>query len=202
MPEAHLLVAGGGAEQRMARLEGEALFKLVAGQLDLVLIVIDAGAVVVEDGRAGRVELEGAAEVRERFVVHAVAAQRDAGNHVDVPVVGRGGEQVGDPMAGRLFFAARKQHVNAVEIGLGGSGVELEGFVEGAARAHHVNLAAKAVARILQLGDAEAGPRGGKARIGGGDTGKQSMGVVKVGTRPGAHHERAEQERGPGDIFR
>ena len=52
--QAHLLVAGGGAQQRMARLESQAFFKLVAGQLDLVLIVVDAGAMVVEDGARWR----------------------------------------------------------------------------------------------------------------------------------------------------
>ena len=50
----HLLVAGRGAQQRMARLERQAFFQLVAGQLDLVLIVVDAGAVVVEDGARWR----------------------------------------------------------------------------------------------------------------------------------------------------
>ena len=108
--------------------------------------------------RVGGVELERAAELVERLVVHAVAAQRDAGHHVHVPVVGRAGEQVGDAVARRLLFAAREQHVDAVEIGLGRCGIELERLVEGAARVHHVNLPAKAVARILQLGDAQAGP--------------------------------------------
>ncbi len=103
----------------MARFESESLFKLVAGQFSLVSIVIDAGAMVVKDGSAGRVELESAAEVGKCFFVHAVAAQRDTGDHVHIPVVGSGGEQVGDAVAGRLFFAARKQHVDAIEIGLG-----------------------------------------------------------------------------------
>ena len=51
---AHLLIAGGSAQQRVARLEGEAFVEFVAGQLELVLIVVDAGAVVVEDGGVGR----------------------------------------------------------------------------------------------------------------------------------------------------
>jgi hypothetical protein len=102
----------------------------------------------------------------ERLVVHAVAAQRNAGHHVHVPVVGRAGEQVGDAVPRRLLFAAREQHVNAVEIGLGRSRIELERLVEGAARAHHVNLPAEAVARILQLGNAQAGPSGGEPGVG------------------------------------
>ncbi len=42
---AHLLVAGRGAQQRVTRLQGQALGQFVAGQLDLILIVINAGAV-------------------------------------------------------------------------------------------------------------------------------------------------------------
>ena len=110
------------------------------------------------------IELERAVELVERLVVHAVAAQREAGDHVHVPVVGRGGEQVGDAVARRLLFAAREQHVDAVEIGLGRGGIELERLVEGAARVHDVNLAAESVARVLQLGDAEAGPARRKVR--------------------------------------
>ena len=162
--QAHLLIAGRGAQQRMARLQRQAFFQLVAGQLDLILVVVDAGAMVVENGRVGGVELERAAEFVERLVVHAVAAQRHAGHHVHVPVVGGAGEQVGDAVPRRLLFAAREQHVDAVEIGLGRSRIELERFVEGAARAHHVNLPAEAVARILQLGDAQAAPAGGECR--------------------------------------
>ena len=52
--QAHLLVAGRGAQQRMARLQRQAFFQLVAGQLDLVLVVIDAGAMVIENRRVGR----------------------------------------------------------------------------------------------------------------------------------------------------
>ena len=67
-------------------------------------------------------------------------------------------EQVGDAVARRLFFAAREQHVNAVEIGFGRGGIEAERLIKGAARVHHVNLAAEAVAHILQLGNAQAAP--------------------------------------------
>ena len=83
----------------MARLEGQAFFQFVSGQLQLVLIVINAGAVVIENGRIGGVQLECAAERDQRFVIHAVAAQRHAGHHVHVPVVGRRGQQVGDAVA-------------------------------------------------------------------------------------------------------
>ena len=177
----------------MARLERKTFFKLVAGQFNLVLIVINAGAVVIEDSGTGGVELERAAELGQRFLIHAVAAQREAGHHVHVPVVGRARKQVGDAVASRLLFAAREQHVNAVEIGLGGRGIEPERLVEGATRAHHVNLAAETVAHILQLGDAEAAPSGREFRVGRGDARKQGMGAVKIGARAGAHHERTEQ---------
>ena len=54
--EAHLLVAEGDAQQRLARLQGEALFDLLAGQFELVLILVDARAVVVDDGGVGGIE--------------------------------------------------------------------------------------------------------------------------------------------------
>ena len=117
----------------------------------------------------------------EGFGVHAVAAECEAGDHVDVPVVCCGGEQVGDAVAGRLFFAAGEEHVNAVEIGLGGGGIEAESLVKGAACVHEVDLAAKAVAGILQLCDAQATPAGGKLGVSGGDTGEQGVGAIKVG---------------------
>ncbi len=87
---------------------------------------------------------------------------------MNVPVVAGSREQVGDAVAGRLFFTTGEQHVNAVEVGLGGGGVELEGLVEGARGAHDVDLAAEAVAHVLKLGDAQAAPAGGKLGIGGG----------------------------------
>ena len=102
----------------MARFQRETLLELVAGQFDLILVVVDARAMVVEDRRVGGVQLESAVELQQRFVVHAVAAQREAGHHVDVPVVGCAREQVRDAVTRRFLFAARKQHVNAVEIGL------------------------------------------------------------------------------------
>ena len=142
----------------MARLEREPLFQFVAGQLELVLVVVDAGAVVVENRRVGRIQLERAIELGQRFVVHAVAAQRDAGDHVHIPVVGRDCKQVGDAVARRLFFAAREQHVDAIEIGFGRRGIELQRLIESAARVHDVDLAAESVAHILQFGDAETAP--------------------------------------------
>ena len=201
MAEAHLLVAGGGAQQGMARLQGQALLQFVAGQLDLVLIVVDAGAVVVKDGRAGGVELEGAAELLQRLVVHAVAAQGDAGHHVHVPVVGGAGEQVGDAVARRLLFSAREQHVDAVEVGLGGGGIQAERLIEIAACVHDVNLAPEAVADVLELGDAQPAPAGGEFGVGGRDAGEQRLGVVQVGARAGAHHEGAEQRAGLEILF-
>ena len=51
---AHLLVAERDAEEGLARLEGEAFFDLIGGELELVLVLVDAGAVVVDDRRRWR----------------------------------------------------------------------------------------------------------------------------------------------------
>jgi hypothetical protein len=136
--EAHLLVAERDAQQRLARLQREALFDLVAGQLQLVLVLVDAGAVVVDHRGVGGVQAQRGVELLERLVVHAVDAQGLAGDEVDVPVVGGGLQQVLDAVAGGLFFAAREQHVDAVEVGFDRAGVELRGPCRrrGALRAH------------------------------------------------------------------
>jgi hypothetical protein len=159
--EAHLLIAEGDSEEGLAGFEGEAFLDLVAGELELVLILVDAGAVVVDDGGVGGVEAERGVELVEGLLVEAVDAEGEAGDEVDVPVVGGGLEEVLDAVAGGLFFSAREQHVDAVEVGLDGAGVELEGVVEGAAGLEDVHLSAEAVARVLEVGDAEAGPCGG-----------------------------------------
>ncbi len=112
-----------------------------------------------------RVEAERGVELVERFLVHAVDAEGLAGDEVDVPVVGGGLEEVLDAVAGGLFFAAGEEHVDAVEVGFGGAGVEREGLVEGAAGFEDVHLAAEAVAGVLEVGDAEAGPAGGEVLI-------------------------------------
>ncbi len=52
---AHLLIAGRRTQQRMARLECEALLQLITGQFNLVLIVVDTRTVVVKDRGIGRV---------------------------------------------------------------------------------------------------------------------------------------------------
>ena len=130
----HLLIARRRAQQRMPRLQRQAFFKLIAGQLDLILIVVHAGAMVIENRRVGRIQFECAAEFGQCLVVHAVAAQRQASDHVHIPVIRGAGEQVGDAVARRLLFAARQQHINAVEIGFGRSRIELERLIEGAPR--------------------------------------------------------------------
>ena len=53
-PVSHLLVAERGAQKRLAGFEGETFFDLVCGELKLVLILIDAGAVVVDHRRRWR----------------------------------------------------------------------------------------------------------------------------------------------------
>ncbi len=57
---------------------------------------------------------------------------------------------------------------------------------------HHMNLAAEAVARILQFGNAQAAPSGGELGVFGGDAGEQRVGAVQIDARAGAGHERAE----------
>ena len=148
------MVAERDAQQRLARLQREALLDLVAGELELVLILIDARAVVVDDGGIGGVQAQRDVELFERFVVEAVDAQREAGDQVDVPVVGGGGQQVFDAVAGGFLFAAREQHVDAVEVGLDRAGIEQQCLVKGAAGFNDMHLAAQAVARVLQMGDA------------------------------------------------
>ena len=91
----------------MFGLEREALLQLFFGELELVLILVDAGAVVVDHGGIGGVQAERAIELVEGLLIHAVHAERDAGDHVDVPVVGGGAEKVLDAVAGALFFSAR-----------------------------------------------------------------------------------------------
>ena len=189
----HLLITGGSAQQRMARLQRQAFFQLVAGQLDLILIVIDSCAMVVEDRGVGRVQLERAHELVQRFFVHAVSAQRNSGHHVHVPIVGRAGQQAGNAVPRRLLLAARKQHIDTIEIRFGRCRIELQRLVECTARAHYVNLPAKSVTRVLQFGDAQPGPSRCKCRIGRGDAREQRVRAIQIGARTGAHHERAEQ---------
>ncbi len=180
----------------MAGLEGEAFFDLVGGELHLVLVLVDAGAVVVDHGRVGRVHAEGGVELLEGFLVHAVDAEGMAGDHADVPVVACGLEEVFDAVAGGLFFAAREEHVDAVEIGFDGAGIELEGFVEGAAGFEDVHLAAEAVAGVLQVRDAEAGPAGGVVVVLLGDAFEELAGAVEVVAAAGAGHEGGERGSG------
>ncbi len=193
---AHLLVAERDAEERLARFEGKTFFDLVGGELELVLILIDAGAVVVDHRGVGGVHAERGVELVQGLVVHAVDAEGDAGDHADVPVVAGRLEEVFDAVAGGLFFAAGEQHVDAIEIGLDGAGVEGEGFVEGAARFEHVHLAAEAVARVLEMGDAEAGPGGSVVFVLGDDGVEEFAGAVEVFAAAGAGHEGGEDGAG------
>ena len=101
-----MLIAERDAQQGLARLQREAFFDLVAGEFELVLVLIDAGAVVVDDGGVGGVQAQRSIELVERLLVQAVDAQREAGNEMDVPVVGGGLQQVLDAVAGGLLFAA------------------------------------------------------------------------------------------------
>jgi hypothetical protein len=193
---AHLLVAERGAEERLAGFEGETFFDFVGGQLELVLILIDAGAVVVDHCGVGGVHAERGIELIEGLVVHAIDAKGDAGDHADVPVVACGLEEVFDAVAGGLFFATGEEHVDAIEIGFDRAGVEGEGFVEGSAGFEDVHLATEAVARVLEMGDAEAGPGGGVVLILRDDGGKELAGAIEVFAAAGAGHEGGEDGAG------
>ena len=92
-------------------------------------------------------------------------------------------------MPRRLLFAARKQHIDAVEIGFGGCWIKFERFVEGPPRAHHMNLSAESVARILQLGDAQARPRRRKACNPKGHVLEQRVRTIQITPRAGTHHK-------------
>ena len=80
------------------------------------------------------------------------------------------------PWRARLFFAAGEEHVDAVEVGFDGAGIEGEGLVEGAAGFEDVHLAAEAVASVLEVGDAEAGPAGGVLLVLLDDVGRRARG--------------------------
>ena len=151
---------------------------------------------VVDDGRVGWVHAERGVELLEGFFVHAVDAEGLAGDEADVPVVACGLEEVFDAVAGGLFFAAGEEHVDAVEIGFDGAGVELEGLVEGAAGFEDVHLAAEAVAGVLQVRDAEAGPAGGVVFVLLGDALEELAGAVEVVAAAGAGHEGGERGAG------
>src|SRR6185503_10414839 len=142
----------------MARLEGEAFLEFVAGEFEQILVVVDASAVVVEDCSVRRIELEGAIELDERFVIHSVATQSDAGDHVDVPIIRGGRKQVGDAVTRGLFLAAGEEHVDAVEVRFDCDRIESESFIEGASSVHYMDLTSEAVANVLEFGDAKTSP--------------------------------------------
>jgi len=149
----------------VARLERQPLLQLLLGQLQLVLVLVDARAVVVDRGRIGGVQLQGPVELRQGVLVHPVQPQGDAGNGVNAPVIRARAQKLLDAMTGALLFAAGEHHVDAVEVGLGRAGVHLERPVEGAPRAEHMHLASQAVAHVLQMRHAEPAPGGGELRI-------------------------------------
>ncbi len=86
----HVLIGARDAQHGLPRFQRQSLLDLFAGQLELVLILVHAGAVVVDDGSVGWAEAKGNAELLQRLFVLTVAAQRHAGDAMDVPVV-RGG---------------------------------------------------------------------------------------------------------------
>ena len=57
---------------------------------------------------------------------------------------------------------------------------------------HHVNLPGESVTHILQFGNAEAAPSGGKFRILAGHFSKQRVRAIQIAPRTGAHHERTQ----------
>ena len=119
-----------------------------------------------------------------------------AGDHADVPVVAGGLEEMFDAVAGGLFFTAGEQHIDAVEIGFDGAGIELESFIEGAAGFEEMHLAAEAVASVLEVGDAEAGPAGGVVFVLFDDAVEELAGAIEFFAAAGAGHEGGEEGAG------
>ena len=146
--------------------------------------------------RVRGVHAEGGVELLEGLVVHAVYAEGLAGYEADVPVVAGSLEEVFDAVAGGFFFAAGEKHVDAVEVGFDGAGVEGESFVEGAAGFEDVHLAAEAMAGVLEMSDAEAGPGGRILLVLVDDGGEELAGAIEVFAAAGAGHERGEDGSG------
>ena len=160
------------------------------------MILVDAGAVVVDECGVGWIHTKREVELVEGFLVHAVDAEGLSGDEVDVPVVACGLEEVFDAVARGLFFTAGEEHVDAVEVGFDGAGIKLEGFIEGAAGFEDVHLATEAVAGILKVGDAEAGPAGGVELVLFDDGLEEFAGAVEVVAAAGAGHEGREDGAG------
>ena len=76
-----------------------------------------------------------------------------------------------------------------------------ERLVEGAAGFEDVHLAAEAVARVLQVGDAEAGPAGGVVLVLLDDGFEELAGAVEVVAAAGAGHEGGEDGAGLQVLF-
>src|SRR5205814_1726659 len=95
-----------------------------------------------------------------------------------------------------LFFSAGEEHVDAVEVGFDGAGIEGKSTIECAAGFEDVHLAPESVARVLEVGDAEAGPAGSIVAVLGDDRGEELAGAVEVFAAAGAGHEGGEN--GPG----
>jgi hypothetical protein len=132
----------------------------------------------------------------ESLFIHAIDAEGLAGDEADVPVVAGGLEEIFDAVTGGFFFSAGEEHVDAVEVGFDGAGVELEGLVEGAAGFEEMHLAAEAVAGVLEVGDAEARPAGGVVVVLLDDAVEEVAGAVELFATAGAGHEGGEQGAG------
>ena len=76
LAHAHLLIALRDPQQRLPRLQRQPLFDLVGGQLQLVLILIDPRAMVVDHRRVRRVLPQRDVELLQRLFVQPVDAQR------------------------------------------------------------------------------------------------------------------------------
>src|ERR1700750_1201002 len=75
-----------------------------------------------------------------------------------IPVVRGGTQQMLNPMTGALFFAARKEHVNAIEIRLDRTRVKFQRLIKGATRSHDVHVSAVSMPEILQMRNTEPTP--------------------------------------------
>src|ERR1019366_6992168 len=88
-----------------------------------------------------------------------------------------------------LFFPAREQHVDAIKISFDGAGVELQGFVKGAASFDDMHLAAQAVPGVLEMRDAEAGPSGRVILVLLDNAIEEAAGSVEIVERPRPRHK-------------
>src|SRR5690349_14402559 len=104
----------------MAGLERKAFVQFVSGQLELVLIVVDAGTMVIEDCGVGGVQLQGAVEFAESLVEGTARVDdMNLAAETVASILELGDAQAGPSRCKRGFLAgdAGEERMGAVEIG-------------------------------------------------------------------------------------